>query len=39
MSNETWFSIMEFIYSPLEGMSLAQWNLDLTNLYMKKSSV
>ena len=29
MSNETQFSIMEFIYSPLEAMWLVQWNLDL----------
>ena len=29
MSNETQFSILEFIYSPLEGMWLVQWNLDL----------
>ena len=39
MSNKTQFSIMEFIYWPLEGMWSVQWNLDLPNLYMKKSSV
>ena len=32
MSNETRFSIMEFIYSPLEGMWLVQWNLSITKV-------
>ena len=36
MSNETRFSIMVFINSPLEGMWLVQWNHDSTNLYTKK---
>ena len=38
MSNETQFSTMKFINSTLEGMWLVQLNLDLTNLYMMKSS-
>ena len=38
-SNETRFSIMELIYSPLEGMWLVQWNVDLMSLYMTKSSI
>ena len=38
MSYETQCSTMKFINSPLEGMWLVQLNLDLTNLYMMKSS-
>ena len=34
MSNETWFSIMKFIYSPLQGIWLVHGNLDLMNLCM-----
>ena len=39
MSYETQCSTMKFINSTLEGMWLVQLNLDLTNLYMMKSSV
>ena len=31
-SNKTRFSIMELIYSPLQGMWLVQWNVDLMSL-------